>query len=66
MPNLEPVNRKLLFSDLMFAVRQMRKCQKKYFSTRNRDVMNQSKMWEKKVDDILEQIDNMPIQKLPI
>jgi len=57
-------DRKQLFKDLMFAVRYMRKCQKRYFSSRDHDAMRESKAWEKKVDDILEQIDNIGVQKL--
>ena len=40
------------------AVRQMRKWQKEYFRTRQPRVMEEAKVWEKKVDALLDRIDN--------
>lgn len=39
---------------LVFKVKQMREAQKKYFKTRDQQVLAQSKMHEKDVDDLIE------------
>lgn len=39
---------------LVFKVKQMREAQKKYFKTRDQQVLAQSKMYEKDVDDLIE------------
>ena len=39
---------------LVFKVKQMREAQKKYFKTRVQQVLAQSKMYEKDVDDLIE------------
>lgn len=43
---------------LVFKVKQMREAQKKYFKTRDQQVLAQSKMYEKDVDDLIESFTN--------
>ena len=38
-------------TEFMQLVREMRKAQKEYFKTRNKDVLAKSKQFEKRVDD---------------
>lgn len=44
--------------ELVNAVRNMRRWQKEYFRTRHPRAMDEAKVWEKKVDAILDKIDN--------
>lgn len=59
-------NRKEIFKDFIYSVRKMRECQKKYFSSRNVNVMRESKQWEARVDGIIAKIDDRSKLKLPL
>lgn len=45
-------------NEFLDAVRQMRKWQKMYFSTRNPRAKDEAIVWERKVDKMLDEIDN--------
>lgn len=71
---MSPEDKKQFFKDFMYNVRQMRKAQKDYFKARKRSlsiietkhILAESKMYEKKIDDMLEAIDQIPRTKLPL
>lgn len=65
----EPIiitDRKMFFRDFLSTVRKMRECQRRYFRSRSVDAMRESKMYEKKIDEMLATIEMMPKRKLPL